>query len=89
MFKYFDLKLCRKFLILAVLTGAIFMAGSTSNASSGDFCCSVCDEPYWACIADCQLLFPGSPEKQWSCIQQFCWPDFYWCMQQGVCDPGC
>jgi hypothetical protein len=88
--KYFDLKLYRKFFVLAILLGGLAMAFSGNQAkASGDFCCSVCDEPWMQCIAECDYMFPDSPVKRQACIQQYCWPSYYWCMQQGACDPGC
>lgn len=88
MFKFENFKLLRKFLILAVLSGGLFLTIDHTKAS-GDFCCSICDGPYMECIAYCTALHPNSPGRRQQCIQQECWPPFYSCMQQGVCEPSC
>jgi hypothetical protein len=90
MLKYLDPKLYRKFLILAVLLGGLFMVSFTNPAkASTTFCCSECDVPHMECIADCNAQYPSDPAARWYCIQHICNPAFYWCMQGDDCDPGC
>lgn len=89
MFKFENFKLVRKFLVLAVLSAGLFVTSSTNQAGAyGGGCCSTqCDEPWYECIALCQSQFPQSPQWQQQCIQNNCWPPYYFCMQH--CDPGC
>jgi hypothetical protein len=80
----------RKLLVLSVLMGGLFFAVSTDRAKAQtDFCCSVCDEPHQACIADCQAS-SSNQGKVWQCIQEECNPPWFDCMSNNpVCDPGC
>jgi hypothetical protein len=54
MFRYPNLKLYRKFLILAVLLGGLFIAASTHKAGASTApCCSFCDNTYDTCTTGC------------------------------------
>ncbi len=89
MLKYFDPKLFRKFLILAVLLGGLFVAASINpTKASNTFCCSECDIPHMECIADCYAQYPNDPTQRQQCIQ-VCNHLHYLCMRWDDCDPGC
>ncbi len=84
MLKYFDLKLYRKFLILAVLLGGVF-ALSSVNKTSAMPCCSECDQNYNACVEACYNPNPG---KWQQCINEECnIPLYLNCYHH--CDPYC
>ncbi len=55
MSKFPSLKLYRKFLILAVLLGGLFITASTHNAGASTVaCCSFCDNNYETCVTGCE-----------------------------------
>jgi len=88
MFKFANLKLFRKFLILGVLSAGLFMTSSLNPANaSTTFCCSECDAAQIECVAECNAAYGGSPVKVHACVHSQCNPLFYFCMQQ--CDPNC
>jgi hypothetical protein len=85
----FKFKLFRKFLILAVLTGGLFLTSSINQtgAAVGGGCCLDCDGPHFECVAECQNQFPQSPQWQLQCIQTQCLPLYHFCLRH--CDPSC
>lgn len=81
--KIVNLKLLRKFLILAVLTGGLFMVAS-SNQISAEGCCSDCEIANDACVAAC---YNPNPDKWKQCIHAECHGPYWYCLSH--CDMGC
>jgi len=90
MLKLSDFLFIRKLLVLGILLGGLFFALSTDQKSvSATPCCSICDDPYLACVAYCQTTSTNQG-KVWLCIQEECQPAWFSChYHQGDCDPGC
>ncbi len=66
MLKYFDLKLYRKFLVLAVLLVGLFVAASANKTSASlAICCSACDANYDTCVDIC---YNGDPRALNKCL---------------------
>lgn len=88
MFKITNLKLYRKFVILAVLIGCLSFISSI-NRSHAQPCCSElhCEENYNSCVAFCNYAWQFNPTKRALCIG-FC-EDDYWACQAQWCDNGC
>ncbi len=53
MFKLHDLKLYRKFLLLAVMIAALVVISSAHKKNTSDPCCDACDETYAGCVEYC------------------------------------
>lgn len=53
MFKLTNLKLYRKFLILAILIGSCLALSSNERVAAGSPCCDACLAAYDACVYDC------------------------------------
>lgn len=76
MLKYFDLKLYRKFLILAVLLVGLFAVSSANKTSAYlAICCSACDNNYDNCVTAC---YNGDPRALNKCLDD-CSDDFDHC----------
>ena len=66
MFRTANLKLYRKFLILAILLGGLFFAASMPKTSAfAAICCSVCDNNFDTCTNAC---FGGDPRNLNKCL---------------------
>jgi hypothetical protein len=89
MLKYFDLKLYRKFLILAILCCGMFMA--KQNKAAAIPCCSdifeACDNNYNSCVAMCDYAWQGNPVKHALCVG-FCEDDWNEC-RSVLCNLNC
>ena len=91
--KYFDLKLYRKFLILAVLLGGLFVTFSFNRAATAYPCCgprwAACDYTYYSCLANCDFQWPQNPPKHALCVG-FCEEAWNQCYEDAeICDHGC
>jgi hypothetical protein len=83
MFKTTNLKLYRKFLILAVMIGGLFMVASINRVSAIP-CCSDCEDARDSCVAACYNPNPG----KWNqCVQEECNPPYFACLSH--CDISC
>jgi hypothetical protein len=91
MSKLNDFFFMKKLLVLGVLLGGLFFALSVSPPASGaTACCSVCDEPYYECVAFCNAQYPNNSSLRFQCIRNECQPSWISCHDwQGDCDPGC
>jgi hypothetical protein len=86
MFRSSYLKLYRKFLILAVLLGGLFIAASVSpQHTNANFCCMFCPTSYSVCLSSCEAI-ADSPVKYAQCLTE-CDYDYEYC--QEVCTPFC
>lgn len=89
MLKYFNLKLYRKFLILAILCCGMFMA--TQNKAAPLICCTAlaveCDDNYDSCVAMCDFAWQHNPVKHALCVG-FCEEDLLAC-QERPCNHLC
>lgn len=66
MLKYFDSKLYRKFLILAVLIGGLIVVSSINGTrAAAAICCSACDYNYDNCVTAC---YNGDPRQFYHCL---------------------
>jgi len=84
MLKTINLKLYRKFLILAVMIGGLFMVTSINRVSAIP-CCSDCQAAYDGCVEACYNPNPG---KWQQCINEECnIPAYLNCFHH--CDMGC
>jgi len=83
MFKFENLKLYRKFLILVVMIGGLFMVTSINRVSAQP-CCSECEEAYNWCVDACYNPNPG---KWKECIHAECHGPYFYCLSH--CDMGC
>lgn len=83
MLKTTNLKLYRKFLILAIMVGGLFMITSINRVGAIP-CCSDCEEAWDACVAACYNPNPG----KWNqCVQEECTGPYFSCLSH--CDISC
>jgi hypothetical protein len=79
----------RKLLVLAVLSGSLFVFSSSNSASASIICCTevqaYCDQLYGYCALDCNVDL-GIPAKYAECIAA-CESSRLTCL--GFCDLGC
>jgi hypothetical protein len=68
MFRLPRLKLYRKFLILAILSGSLFVTSSLNNAAATiPYCCPLwhaCDDEIYGCYVNCNWLINNPPRYQ-------------------------
>jgi hypothetical protein len=93
MLKCFDLKLYRKFLILAVLLGSLFVTFSFNRAAAAYPCCgplhAACDATYNSCVDFCDFQWPPNSSRHAKCVG-FCEDDWFQCYADAeICDHGC
>lgn len=92
--KYFDLKLYRKFLILAVLLGGLFVTFSFNRAAATAYpCCGprwdACDNTYYDCVAFCDYHYQQNPARHAQCVG-ICQDDLSDCYADAApCNPDC
>lgn len=80
MFKFTGLKLYRKFMILAVLSGSLLAFTSLNQAATQPFCCPLwhaCDDAVYGCYVNCNFLISNPPRYQ-QCTNQ-CDADNFQC----------
>lgn len=82
MLKHFDLKLYRKFLVLAVLLGGLFIAAQSSHISAIP-CCSACEEFYTNCDYNCFVTTKTEPQYL-ACLQAECDPFYNSCINHCI-----
>ncbi len=82
MFKFPNLKLYRKFLILAVLLGGLFIAAQSSHISAIP-CCSACEEFYINCDYTCFVTTKNEAQYQ-ACLHADCDPFYNSCMNNCI-----
>ncbi len=90
--KYFDLKLYRKFLILAVLLGSLFVNFSVNRASAVP-CCGplweACDNAYLSCLDYCDYHYQQNPARHAQCVG-ICEDEYLQCyVDAEPCNHGC
>jgi hypothetical protein len=71
MFKLPGLKLYRKFLILAVLSGSLLAFSSFNQAATLPYCCPLwhhCDEVAEGCFLECAYIYPPTTTRYQQCI---------------------
>jgi len=84
MLKFANLRLYRKFLILAVLLGGVFAVTSINKVGAMP-CCQACEDNYNACVDAC---YSPNPQKMQECVDRDCNIPFYLnCFHH--CDPFC
>lgn len=67
-----NLKLYRKFLILAVLLGGLMSISSINGRAAAAICCSACDYNYDACVTACDNVPPRDyPKCMSNCSNDF------------------
>ena len=76
MSKFPNLKLYRKFLILAVLLAGLFISSSSANRAGATLCCDYCQILYVSCMNTCAN---GLPENYESCIVYICEENYIYC----------
>jgi hypothetical protein len=83
MLKTTNLKLYRKFLILAILLGGLSLASHSSAAPPP--CCSSCLDTYTACVTTCN----NGQIKDWMipACEAACYDTYDWC--ENHCNPVC
>jgi hypothetical protein len=75
MVRFSNLKLYRKFLILAVMLASLFILPSTNRVGATP-CCDYCQILYESCIRNCEN---GPPESYESCAFYGCEVDYFQC----------
>jgi len=68
MFRFPDLKLYRKFLILAILIGSCLALSSNQQVAAGSACCDACLATYNSCVEYCNRG-PVPPFQVPACLQ--------------------
>jgi len=91
--KFINLKLFRKFLILAVLLGSLFATFSFNRAAAAYPCCgplhAACDSTYYSCVGFCDFQFQYNPPRHAQCVG-YCEDNWFECYADAeICDHGC
>lgn len=86
MWKYFDPKLFRKLLILAVMVAGVFILSGNRPAAAMP-CCFPCNTAYDECLAWCSGE-DWKPQFYSYCVATYCEPDYQTCGQFCEEQPG-
>ncbi len=79
MLRVFNLKLYRKFLVLAVLLSGLYAVSSVNRAATAG-CCEDCQPAYLGCIYACHSSNPDNPGKAQQCVETVCDPARFACI---------
>ncbi len=87
-----SVKIYRKFLILAVLSGSLFVFSSVNRAGAADPCCGprldACDNAYSTCVINCHVYI-GIPPKYAECTSACELVHLNCYMAAEPCNPTC